>query len=272
MQAERNDLVHTRVDATVWIVANCRAAPRLLESVRPQHGGTGAISLSSSSHSRQAELGERNPVALPPGRARLRRCRARPDRSLPRTPPDSAGRPQHRLDAGRRHHHNDVRRETDQFYAPSHGARLRRCRCGSQIARSRRLSIRSLATRYAVLRTRYRSGSCSTPENSTPTRRVRSRLLRARGAATRPPLHREHREIPAASCPPLGSGEGHRSGSNEHFDRGFNRLRYRNMKYWPMFEMANNGHHDPSAHGRDRLAFLEARAAEKAQASPSPQW
>ena len=39
-----------------------------------------------------------------------------------------------------------------------------------------------------------------------------------------------------------------------------------------MSEMANNGHHGPSAHGRDRLAFSEARGAEKAQASPSPQW
>ena len=58
-------------------------------------------------------------------------------------------------------------------------------------------------------------------------------LLCACGSGQPPPHHREHQEILAASClPPLRRR--HRNGSNECFDRGRGKLRYCNMKCWPM--------------------------------------
>ena len=59
-------------------------------------------------------------------------------------------------------------------------------------------------------------------------------LLRARHRRPGGRRAAENRdEIPAASCPPPGSAQ-HRNGSNECFDRGWEWLRYCNMRCWPM--------------------------------------
>ena len=135
-----------------------------------------------------------------------------------------------------------------------------RCVLRPSDTRSRRCDLRSSRVHAAVAQRRRSIGSLPPPWSSPRTRwSAARRLLRAR--RERPCRRRaaEQRDEFAPPHDPLLSRP-HRSGSNERFDRAEVRLRYCNMKCWPMPQLGQSR--------RDRLlaTLADFRNAPKADA------
>ena len=152
------------------------------------------------------------PVALPPGRARLS---TKPAPTGSATIANTIGTVRVACSNGptveRAMGQDDVRRERDQFRRVSAnvvgiGSRPSGCRsarCGRSVQPNCCQPLQE--RRDAGLQFRIVRG-CGQEHADAP-HRARP-AARAPRAATPPPRHPEHREIPAASCPPPGSGDG----------------------------------------------------------------